>query len=125
MNWRAFGCLGAIFGGFLIIGLIGMSFAFRGQAGCPASLQWADRLYAADGTPAPSPAFGVEGAAVNIGATFFGLTTRTVYGPPGSSPSTAAADRPRVVSMDCNDGTFQTYEWDGITRTPQPSAAGG
>lgn len=122
MNWRAIGCLGAIFGGFLVIGLIGMNVAFRDQAGCPANLQWADRLYLADGTPAPSPAFEVGGPAVNIGSTFIGLTTRTVYGPPGSARSSAAADRPRTVSMDCNDGTFQTFAWDGVTRTPLPSA---
>jgi hypothetical protein len=125
VNWRAVGCLGVIFGGFLIIGLLGLAVAFRDQAGCPANLQWADRLYVAQGTAAPSPAFGIDGAAANIGSTFIGLTTRTMYGPPGSSPSTAAADRPRVVSMDCNNGTFQTYQWDGVTRTPLPSAAGG
>ena len=125
MNWRAIGCLAIILGGFLLIGLLGLTVAFRDQAGCPANLQWADRLYLADVTPAPSPAFDVDGPAANIGSTFIGLTTRTVYGPPGSSPSTAAADRPRVVSMDCNDGTFQTYAWDGVTRTPLPSAAGG
>jgi hypothetical protein len=125
VNWRAIGCLTMIFGGFLLVGLLGLTVAFRDQAGCPVNLQWADRLYLADGTPAPSPAFDVDGPAANIGFTFIGLTTRTVYGPPGSSRSTAAADRPRVVSMDCNDGTFQTYEWDGVTRTPLPSAAGG
>ena len=124
MNWRAIGCLGTIFGGFLAVGLLGMWLAFRGQDGCPTSLQWADRLYLADDAPAPSPAFEIQGAAVNIGSTFIGLTTRAVYGPPGSSPSKAAADRPRVVSMDCNDGTFQTYQWDGITRSPLPSASG-
>jgi uncharacterized membrane protein YedE/YeeE len=122
VNWRAIGCLGAVFGGFLIIGLIGMGLAFRDGAGCPANLQWADRLYVADGTPAPSPAFDVDGPAASIGSTFIGLTTRSMYGPPGSSPSTAAADRPRVVSMACNDGTYQTYAWDGVTRTPLPSA---
>jgi uncharacterized membrane protein YedE/YeeE len=120
VNWRVIGCLGGIFGGFLIISLIGFSIAFRDQAGCPANIGWNDRAYLADGTPAPSPAFDVDGPAADIGSTFFGLTTRTVYGPPGSSPSTAAADRPRVISMDCNDGTFQTYAWDGVTRTPPP-----
>ena len=124
MNWRAIGCLALIFGGFLLIGLLGMAVAFRDQAGCAANLQWDDRVYFADGTPAPSPAFGVPGPASNIGSTFIGLTTRTVYGPPGSSPSTDADDRPRVVAMDCNDGTFQTYEWDGVTRTPLPSPSG-
>jgi hypothetical protein len=125
VNWRAVGCLGGIFGGFLVIGLIGFSIAFRDQAGCPANIGWRDRAYLADGTPAPSPAFEVDGPAANIGSTFFGLTTRTVYGPPGSSPSKSAADRPGVISMDCNDGSFQTYAWDGITRTPPPASGGG
>ena len=124
MNWRAIGCLGVIFGGFLIVSLLGLAVAFRDQAGCPANLQWNDRVYLADGTPAPSPAFDIDGPAATIGSTFLGLTTRTVYGPPGSSPSTEAADRPPVVSMDCNDGSFQTYRWDGLTRTPLPSASG-
>ena len=124
MNWRVVGCLGVVFGGFLVVGLLGIWLALRGHDGCPTALQWADRLYLADGTPAPSPAFDVDGDAVNIGSTFIGLTTRTVYGPPGSSPSTSAADRPRDVSMDCNDGSFQTYQWDGLTRTPLPSAGG-
>jgi uncharacterized membrane protein YedE/YeeE len=125
MNWRAIGCLTAIFGGFLLVGLLGLAVAFRGQTGCPGSVAWADRVYRADGTAAPSPRFDQPGAAANIGSTFFGLTTRTVYGPPGSSPSTAAADRPSTISIDCGDGTFQTYDWDGVTRTPRPSDAGG
>ena len=71
-----------------------LSFAFRAQPGCPGRLQWADRTYVAQGTPAPTPAFDAPGEPVAIGATFFGLTTRQMYGPPGSSPSTEAADRP-------------------------------
>jgi hypothetical protein len=125
MNWRAIGCLGAIFGTFVALGLLGMYLAFRGQTGCSANVQWADRVYLAEGTPAPSPAFDQPGPAANIGSTFFGLTTRTVYGPPGSSPSTAAADRPRIVSIDCGDGTYQTYAWDGITRSPLASPSSG
>lgn len=125
MNWRAAGCgvLGiAIFVG---IGLLGMAVAFRSEDGCPSRLQWADRTYLADGTPAPSPAFAIPGRAADIGSTFMGLTTRLVLGPPGSSPSTAAADRPGSVALDCADGTFQTYAWDGVTRTPRPSPGAG
>jgi hypothetical protein len=125
MNWRVVGCLGAIFGAFLVLALLGTYLAFRGQTGCSANVQWADRLYLADGTPAPSPDFDKAGQAANIGSTFFGLTTRTVYGPPGSSPSTKAADRPPLVSIDCGDGTYETYAWDGITRTPVQSPSGG
>jgi len=125
MNWRVIGCLGAIFGAFLVVALAGTYLAFRGQEGCPASVQWADRLYQADGSPAPSPAFDLPGEAANIGSTFFGLTTRTVFGPPGSSPSTEAADRPDTIAIDCGNGTYQTYDWDGITRTPLPSARHG
>lgn len=126
MNWRAAGCgvLGiAIFVG---IGLLGMAVAFRSVDGCPSSrLLWADRVYLADGTPAPSPAFAIPGRAADIGSTFMGLTTRRVLGPPGSSPSTAAADRPGSVALDCANGTFQTYAWDGVTRTPLPSPGSG
>ena len=122
MNWRAIGCGGLAITIFVAIGLLGMSIAFRGQPGCPARIQWGDRAYEVDGTPAPSPAFAVPGEPAAIGSTFMGLTTRRVYGPPGSSPSTQAADRPETVAIDCTDGTFQTYQWDGITRTPAPSA---
>jgi hypothetical protein len=107
---------------FLGIGLLGMAIAFRTDPGCPPAIQWADRSYLVKGTPAPSPAFEVAGEAVDIGSTFFGLTTRRVFGPPGSSPSTEADDRPEAVALDCADGTFQTYRWDGISRTPAPSA---
>ena len=120
MNWRAAGCLTAIFGSFLLVGLLGMYLAFSGQAGCTAVLQWADRVYEASGTPAPSPAFDTPGEAVDIGSTFVGLTTRTMYGPPGSVRSASAADRPETVAMDCGDGTFLTYAWDGRTRSPLP-----
>lgn len=123
MNWRALGCAGLGIGTFLAIGLFGMSLAFRPVPGCTDVLEWSDRIYRADGTPAPSPAFDESGAAVGIGSTFYGLTTRRVFGPPGSSPSTDADDRPNVVALDCADGTFQTYAWDGITRTPAPSGA--
>ena len=121
MNWRAIGCLVIGVGAFVGIGLLGMSVAFRAQPGCPERLQWDDRAYAADGTPAPSAAFTSPGEAVAIGSTFFGLTTRQMYGPPGSSPSTEAADRPQTVALDCADGTFQTYTWDGSILTPAPA----
>lgn len=108
---------------FLAIGLFGMSLAFRSEPGCPDRVQWADRTYLVDGSPAPSPAFSEPGEAVGIGSTFMGLTTRRVFGPPGSSPSTEADDRPQTVAMDCADGTFQTYRWDGESRTPAPTGS--
>ena len=61
MNWRAVGCLVIGVAVFVGIGLLGMSFAFRAQPGCPPGLQWADRIYTAQGTPAPSPAFATSG----------------------------------------------------------------
>jgi hypothetical protein len=125
VNWRAIGCLAALLGGFLAIGLAGMYVAFSGPGGCPAALQWDDRRYLVVGTPAPSPAFASPGPAVDIGSTFLGLTTRAVYGPPGSVRSTSAADRPSTIAMDCQNGTFQTYEWDGVSVTPPPSPTGG
>ena len=123
MNWRAVGCLVIGVAVFVGIGLLGMSFAFRAQPGCPDRLQWADRTYLAQGTPAPSPAFASPGEAVPIGSTFFGLTTRQLYGPPGSSPSTQAEDRPEAIALDCADGTFQAYAWDRVSRSPLPTSS--
>jgi hypothetical protein len=123
VNWRAIGCLVIGAAVFVAIGLLGMSFAFRAQPGCPERLQWADRTYLAEGTPAPSPAFASPGEPVAIGSTFFGLTTRQMYGPPGSSPSTEAEDRPETVALDCADGTYQTYAWDGVSRSPLPTGS--
>lgn len=122
MNWRAIGCLGLGALVFVGIGLLGMSMAFSGQEGCPASLAWQDRTYLAYGSPAASPALPDEsGDPASIGATFFGLATRTVYGPPGSSPSTRAEDRPDRIVMDCADGSFQAYRWDAASPLPAHS----
>ena len=46
-----------------------------------------------------------------------------MYGPPGSSPSTEAADRPETIALDCADGTYQTYAWDGMTHSPIPTSS--
>ena len=58
------------------------------------------------GNPGTDPGLRRTRGTVAIGATFFGLTTRQMYGPPGSSPSTEAADRPELVALDCADGTL-------------------
>ncbi len=108
MNWRAIGCGGLAIVVFLAIGLYGMSLAFSRLEGCPDRLQWGDRAYLPDGTPATGPSF-AEGSPVEIGSTFIGLTTRRVWGPPGSSPSADAADRPDRIFLDCDDGSAQAY----------------
>jgi hypothetical protein len=125
MNWRAIGCLGLGMVAFVGIGLLGMWMAFRDQAGCPDMLQWADRTYLASGEPVASPALSQPGDPSRIGATFFGPTTRTVYGPPGSTPSERAEDRPEEIALDCGDGTFRAYTWsDTVTPgTETPGAA--
>jgi hypothetical protein len=109
MNWRAIGCgsLAAIV--FVAVGLLGMSMAFSRLDGCPDRLQWGDRAYLPTGSPAEAPSF-AEGSPVEIGSTFIGLTTRQVWGPPGSAPSTSAADRPDQIFLDCDDGSVQRYE---------------
>jgi hypothetical protein len=115
MNWRAIGCiaLGSIV--FVLIGIVGLNLA-TSRLGCPDRIQWKDLSYRPVGAPGPSPATGL-GTAVKLGSTFVGLTTRDIYGPPGSSPSTSAADRPDVIAMDCGDGTFATYRISGPAPT--------
>jgi len=108
VNRRAIGCglLAAVV--FVAIGLYGMSLAFSRIDGCPTLLQWGDRTYLPVGAAATSPSF-AEGSPVEIGSTFIGLTTRLVWGPPGSSPSPLAADRPDSIILDCSNGTVQAY----------------
>lgn len=123
MNWRAVGCLVMGMVAFVGVGLLGLSLAFRGSIGCPQRLQWEDRAYLAVGTPAPSPVVigAASGDPAPLGSTFRGPITRRVYGPPGSTPSARAADRPESIALDCGDGSFQAYQWDGITLSPPPS----
>jgi hypothetical protein len=116
MNLRAVGCLVVGVAAFVALGVWGLSLALRDAEGCPPSLQWADRSYVSQGTPAPSPDVG--GPAVDIGSTLMGPVSRRAYGPPGSSPSTDAADRPALISLECGDGTYQTYRW--ATASPSP-----
>ncbi|HLE88758.1 MAG TPA: hypothetical protein VI733_01730 [Candidatus Limnocylindria bacterium] len=114
MNWRAVGCGTLAIVVFLAVGLYGMSLAFNRLDGCPERLQWGDRGYLPDGAPAAEPSF-AEGSPVEIGSTFIGLTTRQVWGPPGSAPSDVAADRPDRIVLDCDDGTVQAYRFAGAT----------
>jgi hypothetical protein len=111
MNWRAAGCLVAGVATFLAITLLGLSLSIGRGDGCPAQLQWAERVYLPVGSPGPVASFAESGAPVKLGSTFIGLSTRAVYGPPGSSPSELAADRPSEIAMDCADGTFQGYRY--------------
>ncbi|MGH2457044.1 MAG: hypothetical protein ACRDHD_12405 [Candidatus Limnocylindria bacterium] len=123
MSWRAAGCLVLGIGAFVGVGLLGMSLAFSQLGGCPDRLQWADRAYLPQGSPAASPEFEGGGEPVEIGSTFVGLTTRRVYGPPGSSASTDADDRPAEIVLDCGDGSYRGYAWDGVslpTLAPTP-----
>jgi len=121
VNGRAIGCiaLGAIV--FVLIGIAGINVA-SSRVGCPDRLQWGDRFYAPTGTPAPSPETGSAGTPVKLGSTFVGLTTRSIYGPPGSSSSDSSV-RPDQIAMDCGNGMFQSYRNAGPAPTATPSPA--
>jgi hypothetical protein len=120
VNWRAIGCIGLGSIVFIGIGILGLNVA-SSRIGCPDRLQWRDLAYAPSGSPAPSPQTGVPGAAVKLGTTFIGLTTRELFGPPGSAPSSSSSDRPTVIALDCGDGTFVTYRQAGTVPTVTPS----
>lgn len=120
MNRRAIGCIGVGAVVFVLIGLAGLNLA-SSRLGCPDRLQWRDLSYLPTGSPAPSPEAGGSGAAVKLGSTFIGLTTRDIYGPPGSGPASSAADRPGTIAMDCGDGSYLTYQRAGSVPTLTPS----
>jgi hypothetical protein len=114
VNWRAIGCGGLAAVVFVGIGLLGMSLAFSRLEGCPDRLQWGANGYLPLGATTDQPAFADGGEPVEIGSTFIGLTTRRVYGPPGSVPITSLAsgavfEQPQHIVLDCDDGTFQEY----------------
>ncbi|MEX2137414.1 MAG: hypothetical protein WEB29_10775 [Chloroflexota bacterium] len=108
MNWRALGCGTLAIVLFLAVALWGMSKAFDRLEGCPARLQWGDRVYLSSGSPRPEPIF-AEGSPIELGSTFIGLTTRRVWGPPGSAPSQSATDRPSRIFLDCDDGSVLLF----------------
>jgi hypothetical protein len=121
VNWRAAGCLLAGVGVFLAVTLFGMSLALRGSEGCPPSLQWGATSYQPVGPPGKKPAVSGPGEPVALGTTLIGLSTRTVYGPPGSWPSVESDDRPGQIALECGDGTFQTY---AASRVLTPTGGG-
>lgn len=108
MNRRAIGCGALAIVVFLAVGLWGMSKAFDRIQGCPDRLQWGDRVYLPAGSARPQPSF-AAGSPVEIGSTFIGLTTRKVWGPPGSEPSSSAGDRPGLIYLDCDDGSVLLF----------------
>ena len=109
MNWRAIGCGTLAAAAFVGLGLLAMSMAFTRFEGCPTRLQWGDRAYAPAASPIASPSFASGGEPVEIGSTLIGLTTRRVWGPPGSDAPESADVRPDRIILDCADGTFQEY----------------
>ena len=115
MNWRAIGCGTLAIVVFVAIGLWGMSKAFDRVEGCPDQLQWGDRVFRPTGSSRSEPSF-AEGSPVEIGSTFMGLTTRKVWGPPGSEPSTSAGDRPERIYLDCGDGSVRLF----AAESPEP-----
>lgn len=107
MNRRVLGCGIVGIAAFLALGVLALRMAIP-DVGCPERLQWAELTFAADGEPAPAPSL-AEGTPVPIGSTFIGLTTRDVYGPPGSRAAASAEERPDVLVLDCGDGSFLAY----------------
>jgi hypothetical protein len=114
VNWRAIGCGLLAATVFVAIGLLGMSMAFSRLEGCTDRVQWGDAAYLPVGSPTGEPSFADGGDPVEIGSTFVGLTTRRVWGPPGSVPYGSVAsgsvfEKPQQIILDCGDGTFQEY----------------
>lgn len=114
MNWRAIGCGLLAAAVFVGIGLLGMSMAFSRLEGCPERLRWGAEAYLPVGATTERPAFTDGGEPVEIGSTFIGLTTRRVWGPPGSVPISSlgpgmAFEQPQRIVLDCDDGSFQEY----------------
>jgi hypothetical protein len=108
LNWRAAGCLviGSVV--FIGVGLLGLSLA-TSHVGCFNELQTSDGVYRASGSVTSAPALAGGGEPLEIGTTLVGLSTRRVYGPPGTDVNDVNAPRPPEISIECGDGTYQGY----------------
>jgi len=120
VNRRSIGCIvmGSVV--FVLIGVAGLNLASN-RTGCPAGIRWEQLTYEPRGTPAPTP--DLAGEPVELGSTFIGLATRTVYGPPGSGAAASGGPRPETIALDCGDGTYQSYRLAG--EMPATGASGG
>lgn len=107
MNWRAAGCLviGSLV--FIGVGLLGLSLA-TSRAGCFHQLQTAGGIYSASGAVTSAPSLVGGGQPVEISTTLVGLSSRRVYGPPGTEVTDADAPPPQIA-VECGDGTYQAY----------------
>ncbi len=120
MNWRAIGCGLAAAIVFVGLGLWAMSLAFERSVGCTPLLVWQGSAYRSSGAASDEVRLPSGEAAEVIGVATVGLTTRTVYGPPGSAASPgpeppgslAPVEPPAELALDCADGTFQAYQRD-------------
>ena len=115
MNWRLLGCAVLAAGAFIGVGLLALNMAI-GRLGCPQTVVWDSRAYAAVGIPTEDPVVG-EGDPVLLGSTLVGALSREVYGPEGST----AADRPDQIALACGDETFQSYVFSETLPTIGPS----
>jgi hypothetical protein len=87
-----------------------------GRPGCPPTIVWDGRAYAASGTPTGDPVVG-DGEPVLLGSTLVGALSRELYGPEGST----AVDRPNEIALACGDETFQSYVFSMALPTIRPS----
>jgi hypothetical protein len=115
MNWRLLGCAVVAAGAFIGLGLLALNMAI-GRLGCPPTVVWDGRAYAAVGTPTDDPVAG-DGQPVLLGSTLVGALSRQVYGPEGST----AADQPDEIALACGDETYQTYLFSETLPTIRPS----
>jgi hypothetical protein len=120
MSWRLLGCGLLAAAVFVGLGLLALNLAI-GRIGCPPTVVWGDRAYAAEGAPTDQPVVG-SGEPVLMGSTFIGALSREVYGPEGADPSPTAGDQlPDEIALSCGDGTFQTYAFSVVVSPPAPS----
>ena len=119
MNWRAVGCAVLAAAVFIGLGIWSLQLAM-GRPGCPPTLHWGDRVYAAVSDPTEFPVV-ASGEPVKLGTTLVGALSRDVYGPEGSAPSPDAEDRPDEIALECGNGTFVTYEFTSVVPTAPPS----
>lgn len=110
MNWRAIGCGSLAAAAFVLLGVVAI-FRAGAPGECPGLLPYEAGTYEPVGTPMSEPRMdGVAEPLEATGEVRFGAAAWMVHLQPGTEPRSSAEPLPRRIVLDCQDGTYRTFQ---------------
>ena len=113
MNWRAIGCGALAAAAFVLLGVVAI-FRAGAPGECPGLLPYEAGTYEPIGTPMTEPRMdGVSDELEATGEVRFGAAAWMVHLQPGTEPRASGEILPRRIVLDCQDGTYRTFQRGG------------